>query len=112
MDNRRLILLLVFSFSLVMLWEGWQKHTNPKVEAPAATASQSAGVPTPTPSATSAAAVPGQPAATQAAAPAPKATIRTDLLIAGPGAGSKARKAAELGIKVIDEDEWLAIAQR
>ncbi|WP_332909061.1 BRCT domain-containing protein, partial [Paracoccus binzhouensis] len=38
-------------------------------------------------------------------------SARTDLLIAGPGAGSKAKKAAELGIKVIDEDEWLAIAQ-
>lgn len=39
-------------------------------------------------------------------------SARTDLLIAGPGAGSKAKKAADLGIKVIDEDEWLAIAQR
>ena len=35
---------------------------------------------------------------------------KTDLLIAGPGAGSKAKKAAELGVKVIDEDEWLLIA--
>ena len=36
---------------------------------------------------------------------------RTDLLVAGPGAGSKAAKAAELGIRVIDEDQWLAIAR-
>ena len=36
---------------------------------------------------------------------------RTDLLVAGPGAGSKAAKATELGIRVIDEDQWLAIAR-
>ncbi|WP_111559727.1 NAD-dependent DNA ligase LigA [Paracoccus sediminilitoris] len=37
-------------------------------------------------------------------------SAKTDLLIAGPGAGSKATKAADLGVKVIDEDEWLRIA--
>lgn len=34
---------------------------------------------------------------------------RTDLVIAGPGAGSKLKKAAELGIRVITEAEWQAI---
>ena len=34
-------------------------------------------------------------------------SAKTDLLIAGPGGGSKAKKAVDLGIKTIDEDQWI-----
>jgi DNA ligase (NAD+) len=37
-------------------------------------------------------------------------SAKTDLVIAGPGAGSKAKDAERLGVTLIDEDAWIALA--
>jgi DNA ligase (NAD+) len=38
-------------------------------------------------------------------------SAKTDLVVAGPGAGSKLKQANALGIQVIDEAEWANIVQ-
>lgn len=83
MDTRRLILVFVFSFSLVMLWEAWQKHNNP--QAPLATTPAATAI-APIPGATasapvSAASVPDGNAAS-ASAKAEIIKVKTDLFVA------------------------------
>ena len=83
MDTRRLILVFVFSFSLVMLWEAWQKYNNP--QAPLATtpvATATAPVPeTAASTPVSAASVPEGNAASEVAK-AEIIKVRTDLFVA------------------------------
>ena len=101
MDTQRLILFLVFSFSLMFLWEAYQKHVNPPAPLPAKTAS---GTQRPAPPGAAAEAGrraehecagragagparwrPARPPGTPAAASAPQGeqvTVRTDLFTA------------------------------
>ena len=83
MDTQRLILLFVFSFSLLMLWEAWQKHNlPPKPAAPASVQPREEGVAGPAgPSAGQPAASSAVPAA-DAAAKGETVQVSTDLLVA------------------------------
>ena len=85
MDQRRLLLFLVFSFALVMLWDGWIKHNQPAptVQQAAAGAAAPTDGSVPTPSANlgvGQAAVPGEQQATAAAAAVARTVVETDLL--------------------------------
>ena len=83
MDTQRLILLFIFSFSLLMLWEAWERDSRPK---PAAAPRAQQGVPAPAQQpAPAAAAKAAAPAASPGADPAAQGEVvrvSTDLLIA------------------------------
>ena len=85
MDTQRLILLFIFGFSLLMLWEAWEKEHRPK-PAPVPQAAQQ-GVPAPAKFPASSPATPlarpgGVPGAETVAAAGETLQVRTDVLIA------------------------------
>ena len=93
MDNQRLILLLVFFFSTMMLWDAWQRQDQPPVAAAVAPAATGTSATTGTSAAAGDAAVPSAPTSgsvsptavpgnAPAAAAAPTLTVRTDLVLA------------------------------
>ncbi len=83
MDTQRLILFFIFSFSLLLLWDAWEKQNRPK-PAPAPVSQTVPAVPTPAKPAAAPVAGAAQPASVPAAAPAAKGEIvrvTTDLLL-------------------------------
>jgi len=80
MDNQRLILFIVFSFSLLLLWEAWQAKDAPAPGAPATTTGSAApaatAVPTPSPALNAPAAAPASTGFAQGA----RAVVETDVL--------------------------------
>ena len=84
MDNRRLMPLLLFFFSLFMLWNEWQKYNQPKVEMQATASSASAGGSSvPAPSAIQPAGTPSVPtvAPMPSVAKGELVSISTDLFV-------------------------------
>jgi len=82
MDTRRLILVLIFTFSSFMLWENWQKYNQPKPAAEAVAANAAAGAaPKPTTSLQAGAAPAAAPiGGAPAIATGETFTVSTDLL--------------------------------
>ncbi|MBM3390518.1 MAG: membrane protein insertase YidC [Betaproteobacteria bacterium] len=93
MDNQRLILLLVFLFSLFMLWDGWQRHNQPQPAKDQASPQQQANTAVPssiTPIPTTS--LPASSAITPSSVPVPahadaartgaKALVKTDVFLA------------------------------
>ena len=81
MDTRRLILVLIFTFSSFMLWENWQKYNQQKPPVAAATGDAAASA-APKPSSALQAASPAgsTPVPVDAAAAGETFTVRTDLV--------------------------------
>ena len=77
MDNQRLILFIVFSFSLLLLWEAWQDKNAPAPVAPTTASAPAGQAPTPSQTLNAPAAAPVQ---TAGFAKGQRAVVETDVL--------------------------------
>jgi YidC/Oxa1 family membrane protein insertase len=82
MDTRRLILVMIFTFSSFMLWESWQKYNQPKPPVNVVAASPAGAAPTPSVALQAAKSADGAPliSAAPAVSTAETFTVATDLL--------------------------------
>ena len=85
MDTQRLILFFIFGFSLLMLWDAWEKENRPKPVAQVQQPASTAAVPTPV----------GKPAAQPAAAAAPQRAPNGGV----PGAAAPAAKGETIVVR-------------
>jgi YidC/Oxa1 family membrane protein insertase len=80
MDTQRLIALIVFSFTSLLLWDAWQKHNAPKVPAPTVATAAPSSVPTlSTPLATPGAAPTAPPSTAPTNLTGEPVSVKTDL---------------------------------
>jgi YidC/Oxa1 family membrane protein insertase len=80
MDTQRLIALIVFSFTSLLLWDAWQKHNAPKVPAPTVATAAPSSVPTlSTPLATPGAAPTAPPSTAPTSLTGEPVSVKTDL---------------------------------
>jgi YidC/Oxa1 family membrane protein insertase len=89
MDTQRLILLVIFSFSLLMLWEAWEKENRPKPPPAPPTAQQNIPLP----------AKPASPSAQPPGAAAPSGTVPP---AGAPAQGEIVRVGTDLIIAEVD----------
>jgi len=83
MDTQRLVLLFIFGFSVLMLWEAWEREHRPKpAAAPVETATQPGAPTAPQAKASPSSSAAGPIAATGPAEPGETIRITTDLVIA------------------------------
>jgi len=94
MDVQRLVLLFIFGFSMLLLWEGWEREHRPKPAPQAPSAQQQGVVPVP--------AAPGQPAPATAPKGIPQAAAPVVPAVEPATRGETVRVSTDLVIAEID----------